>query len=190
MDEASFQDLIRRVRMRDEAAASELVRRYEPAIRTVIRAQLTDRSLRRLFDSMDICQSVLANFFVRAALGEFELDDPEQLLALLTTMARNRLQDHISKQKAARRDYRRQEKGSPEEAEVVDPRPGSSEVVANQELLAKVFQRLSPDERHLAEERALGRSWEALASELGAKPDSLRKRLSRALDRVAAEVSL
>ena len=74
MDEASFQDLIRRVRMRDEAAAAELVRRYEPAIRTVIRAQLTDRSLRCLFDSMDICQSVLANFFVRAALGEFELN--------------------------------------------------------------------------------------------------------------------
>jgi RNA polymerase sigma-70 factor (ECF subfamily) len=190
VDRASFQDLIRRVRSRDEAAATELVRRYEPAIRTVIRAQLTDKSLRRLFDSMDICQSVLANFFVRAALGEFELDEPEDLLALLTTMARNRLQDYISKQKAARRDYRRQEKGAPDEAEVVDPRPGTSEVVANQELLAKVYERLSPEERHLAEERALGRSWEALASELGAKPDSLRKRLSRALDRVAAEFAI
>jgi RNA polymerase sigma-70 factor (ECF subfamily) len=107
---------------------------------------------------MDICQSVLANFFVRAALGDFELDDPDDLLALLTTMARNRLQDHISKQKAARRDYRRQEKGSPDEAEVVDPRPGGLEVVANQELLQKVFERLSPEERCLAEERALGRS--------------------------------
>jgi RNA polymerase sigma factor (sigma-70 family) len=190
MDEASFRDLIRRVRLRDEAAAAELVHRYEPAIRTVIRAQLTDQSLRRLFDSMDICQSVLANFFVRAALGEFELDDPQHLLALLTTMARNRLQDYISKQKAARRDYRRQEKVVSDEADVVDPRPGSHEVVANQELLAKVFEQLSPDERHLAEERALGRSWEALASELGVKPDSLRKRLSRALDRVAAELAI
>src|SRR5260370_9444138 len=174
MDEASFQDLIGRVRTRDEAGAAGLVRRYEPAIRTVIRAQLTDRSLRRLFDSMDICQSVLANFFVRAALGEFELDDPQHLLALLTTMARNRLQDYVSKQKAARRDYRRQEQVVSEEAEVVDPRPGSYEAVANQGLLAKALERLSPDERHLAEERARGRSWEALASELGGNPDSPR----------------
>jgi len=105
-------------------------------------------------------------------------------------MARNRLQDYVSKQKAARRDYRRQEKGLVEEAELLDHRPAASDVVANQELLEKVFERLSPDERHLAEERALGRSWEELASELGAKPDSLRKRLTRALDRVAVDLSL
>ena len=98
--ETSFPELIQRVRARDETAAAELVQRYEPAIRTVIRAQLTDKSLRRLFDSIDICQSVLANFFMRTALGEFAIEGPEQLLALLTTMARNRLQDHVNRQKS------------------------------------------------------------------------------------------
>ena len=82
------------------------------------------------------------------------------------------------------------EKDSSGEDELVDGRPGVSQVLAGKELLAKVFERLAPDERYLAELRSLGRSWEAIASELDAKPDGLRMRLSRALDRVATELSL
>ena len=59
-DETPFQELIERVRGGDGDAATELVRRYEPAIRRVIRLRLTDARLRRAFDSMDVCQSLLA----------------------------------------------------------------------------------------------------------------------------------
>ena len=55
-----FADLLARVRAGDPAA-TELVRRYEPAVR----ANLVDPNLRRHFDSLDICQSVLGSFFVR-----------------------------------------------------------------------------------------------------------------------------
>jgi RNA polymerase sigma-70 factor (ECF subfamily) len=93
-EETSFRDLIDRVRARDEQAAAELVRLYEPTIRMAIRVRLSDPALRRLFDSMDICQSVLANFFVRAASGQFELAPPDQLVKLLVTMARNKLTNY------------------------------------------------------------------------------------------------
>src|SRR5437764_4205204 len=86
----SFPDLIRRVRGGDEAAAAELVKRYEPAIRRAVRVRLDPR-LRRVCDSMDLCQAVLGSFFVRAALGQYELETPEQLLKLLATMARKKL---------------------------------------------------------------------------------------------------
>ena len=56
-----------------------------------LRVRLVDTRLNRLLDSMDICQSVLASFFVRAALGQYELETPEQLLKLLATMTRNKL---------------------------------------------------------------------------------------------------
>ena len=46
-DETSFHDLIQRVRRGDEAAAAELVRRYEPAIRRAARVHLLDPRLRR-----------------------------------------------------------------------------------------------------------------------------------------------
>jgi RNA polymerase sigma-70 factor (ECF subfamily) len=68
----SFHDLVRRVRSGDDAAAAKLVRHYGPALRRAVRTRLTDPELRRLLDSMDICQSVLASFFVRAA-GQYDL---------------------------------------------------------------------------------------------------------------------
>ena len=76
-----FVELIRRVRAGDEQASAELVRLYEPAIRVAVRARLTDPRLRRLLDSTDVCQSVLGNFFGRAASGQFEIKDPKQLVA-------------------------------------------------------------------------------------------------------------
>src|SRR5271155_5717236 len=105
-DDLSFRDLIGRVRQGDEQAAAELVRKYEPAIRRAVRFRLTDTRLRRTCDSMDVCQSVLLSFFVRAASGQYDLDSPEQLLRLLTTMARNKLLNQARQQQAARRDNR------------------------------------------------------------------------------------
>jgi len=107
MSEAqAFRDLIQRVRGGDEDAATEIVQRYEATIRMAIRVRLDQSDLRRLLDSMDICQSVLANFFVRAASGQFELETPEQLVKLLVTMARNKLINHANQQRAARRKSR------------------------------------------------------------------------------------
>ena len=60
-----YVDFVLRVRQGDEQAAEELVRRYEAEIRLEVRGWLRLRNpgLRRVFDSMDICQSVLASFF-------------------------------------------------------------------------------------------------------------------------------
>ena len=84
-----FTEFVRRIRAGDAQAAEELVRSYETAVRVVIRAQLTDPNLRRQFDSLDVCQSVLASFFFRVAAGQFDLREPGDLSALLTRMARH-----------------------------------------------------------------------------------------------------
>src|SRR5262249_35457012 len=102
-EEIPFPELIRRVRMGDDQAAAELVRRYEPAIRRVARVRLTDPRLQRLFDSMDVCQSVFGSFFIRTALGEYELETPEQLLHLLAAMTRKKVVDQSRRARAARR---------------------------------------------------------------------------------------
>jgi DNA-directed RNA polymerase specialized sigma24 family protein len=104
-----FQALLGRVRRGDAEAAAELVRRYEPAIRRAARVRLVDTRLNRLLDSMDICQSVMASFFVRTALGQYELETPEQLLKLLATMTRNKLANQVKVHGAGRRDFRRVE---------------------------------------------------------------------------------
>jgi hypothetical protein len=57
--DSEYLDFIKRVRGGDERAAEELVRRYEPEIRLEVRTwlRMRDARLRRVFDSMDICQS-------------------------------------------------------------------------------------------------------------------------------------
>src|SRR5262249_52387023 len=149
-EETSFAELMRRVRGGDEAAATELVQRYEPAIRRSVRLRLDPR-LRRHCDSLDICQAVLASFFVRAASGQYELETPEQLLKLLATMARNKLSKARRDQQAACRDDRRVEAGDVEERKVPAADASPSRQAAAKELLQEVFRRLSPEERQLVE---------------------------------------
>jgi RNA polymerase sigma-70 factor (ECF subfamily) len=49
---------------------------------------------------------------------------------------------------------------------------------------------LSPEERDLADQRALNRDWAQIAAERGATPEALRKKLTRAINRVAHELGL
>jgi RNA polymerase sigma-70 factor (ECF subfamily) len=187
-DEA-FADLLRRVRTGDEQAATQLVRQYEPEIRRVVRIRLANPRLQQVLDSMDICQSVLANFFTRAAAGQFDLETPDQLIRLLISMARNKVTDAARRQNADRRDVRRQT-GEGALAGVADPGGTPSEVVATAELVRESRRRMTPEERYLAEQRAAGKGWAELAQELGDGPEALRKKLSRAMDRIAQELGL
>jgi RNA polymerase sigma-70 factor (ECF subfamily) len=189
-EENAFLDLVRRVRAGEQEAATELVQRYEPAIRRAIRLKLRDPRLRRVFDSMDIFQSVMASFFVRVASGQYDLDEPEQLVKLLVTMARNKLASQARRPEVVRREWRSWRA----EAEQLGGRrasgPSPSELVAGRDLLQAVHNELSPEERQLVERRARGWEWAAIAAELGGSPDALRKRLARALDRVALYLRL
>ena len=188
-EDTTFQDLIRRVRAGDSQAAAELVRLYEPTIRRVARVRLTDSRLQRVFDSQDVCQSVLGSFFVRAALGEYDLETPEQLLNLLVAMSRKKVIDQTRRARAARRDIRRVETGAQEQQRAA-PGPSPSQEVAGRELLQEFRRRLSEEERRLADARAAGRDWNQIAAEHGDSPEALRKRLTRAVDRVAQELGL
>jgi RNA polymerase sigma factor (sigma-70 family) len=193
-----FRALIARVRAGDEQAVAELVRRYEPAIRRAARVRLVDTRLNRLLDSMDICQSVMASFFVRAALGQYELETPDQLLRLLATMTRNKLAGQVKGHGAARRDFRRvtadegdrdtQEGAGAEWIAGQDPTP--SRDLAARELLDEAMRRLSPEERRILDCREQGGQWTEIAAELGSSPEAIRKRLARAVDRVAHELGL
>jgi RNA polymerase sigma-70 factor (ECF subfamily) len=186
----SFGEAIRRIRAGDEEAAAELVRRYEPLIRREVRMKLEDRRLSRVFDSMDICQSVLASFFVRAAAGEYDLEKPERLVGLLVKMARNKLAGAARRQYRQRRDARRQGGGDEALAGVAGAEPTPSQQVGNAELLQKLRQQLSPEERELAELRGLGLSWDEIAQRLGGKAQARRVQLARAIERAAKELRL
>lgn len=190
LDENSFSTFIRRIRAGDEKATTELVRLYEPEIRREVRLRLRDPRLRRDFDSMDICQSVLASFFVRAALGQYELDQPQQLLRLLVTMTRNKLVYQVRKQRRQRRDNRLLDEAGQEKLQSIADGSSPSDLVARQELLQEFRKRLNEEERQLADMRAQGHEWSEVAAQLGGTPESRRKQLTRAIERIAQDLGL
>src|SRR5438309_3311611 len=143
----------------------------------------------RLFDSMDICQSVLASFFVRAATGQYDLGQPEHLLKLLVGMTRNKLAFQARKHYRQRRDSRRA--ASQEQlATVAAVGPGPSQLAAGRELLQQVRERLSKEERQLADLRGQGYEWTEIAAQVGGKSHARRMQLARAAARVARQLGL
>lgn len=186
-----FQHLLERVKCGDQDAAATLVQNYEPLVRRFIRFRLTSPSLRRTFDSLDICQSVLSKFFVEITAGDLELNDPGQLKALLLTMARNKLYDRVRDAHADRRDVRRTEAtGDDALAQVTHPGQSPSEMMSGKEILDRLREQLSEEERYLIEQRMSGTSWEQIAAQLGASPEALRKRMTRAIDDAAKSIGL
>ena len=189
-DEEAFADLLRRVRGGDAEAAADLVRRYEPAVRLEARYRLRDRKLRQVFDSQDICQAVLASFFARVALGQYDLKGPQDLIKLLVVMARNKAAQAARGQHRECRDARRDEALGEGAMAVEAGGDSPSEIVASREMLEEIRRRLSDEERRLSDLRGQGKEWAEIVAELGGTAQGRRKQLERALHRVGAELGL
>jgi RNA polymerase sigma-70 factor (ECF subfamily) len=189
-EQESFPEFVRRLRAGDEQAAVELVKTYESIVRREVRLHLTDPALYRLVESMDVCQSVLANFFVRVAAGKFDLERPQQLAGLLMTMARNKVASLARKQRAQRRDVGRLARAAVEDIDPPSSGPSPSRIVASRELLEAFRQRLSDEERQLFDLQAQRLTWAEIAARVGGTPDGRRMQLDRATDRVVGELGL
>ncbi len=183
-EDPDFVEFLRRIRAGDDAAATELVRRFEPLIRREVRMRIGDDRLNRAFDSLDVSQSVLACFFSQAATGEYELDQPEQLARLLLTMARNRLISRARTERRLVRDIRRLTADPSVLDQVADGRPSPSQVVSRREELELLKASLTEEERQIFDLRVGGLSWDEVATRLGGSGPARRMQLSRGLERV------
>lgn len=187
-----FDRLLEGLRAGDQRAATDFVRRFDGDIQRGVRHLLNDMKLSRVLEPADICQTVFANFFARVALGQFELQSDEQLFRLLATMARNQVMDEARRHQAQRRDLRRHDDDALGEAleGVFDRQPTPSKIVALDELVAQIQERLAPEVRVLAQMRVAGFDWPEIAEQVGGSAEALRKKLTRALDRVLADLDL
>jgi RNA polymerase sigma-70 factor (ECF subfamily) len=184
----AFADFIRRIRAGDDQAARELVERYQPVIRCEVRLRLRVPRLYSRFEWTDICQSVTASFFMRTAAGQYELEQPDQLVRLLVVMTRHKLANQERRHRAEMRDCRRVAARDPAHLDGRAAAPSPSRVVVGRELLAEVSGRLSGEERLLADLRADGCEWTEIAARLGGTAVARRKQLARAADRVEQQL--
>jgi RNA polymerase sigma-70 factor (ECF subfamily) len=177
--------LLARVGQGDEEAARQLVRRYESAIRVAVRTHLSDPRLRRQFDSMDVCQSVLRSFFFHMTDEGYDLHAPAQLLALLTKMAQNKLGTRARDQFRQRRDVRRLSQVAVDDVDVASQEPDPTRRIDDQDLVDRALGMMSPEIRAIAVRRMDGELWPKIARAMGGTPDGRRKQFERALEPIA-----
>jgi DNA-directed RNA polymerase specialized sigma24 family protein len=174
-------ELLSRVRQGDEDAARLLVQRYESAIRVAVRTNLSDPRLRRQFDSLDVCQSVLASFFLHLTSGAYDLSVPAQLSALLAKMAQNKVRMRAREQFRQRRDVRRLSQVDVENAKIPGFQAGPEEPVDDQDLVDRSLDMMPPEIRAIADRRMAGELWPEIADAMGGTPDGRRKQFERAV---------
>src|SRR5262245_55824140 len=92
MDEstAAFASLMERARAGDQEAFAELVRRYEPEVRIVVRV-LLGPALRPHLDNSDVLQSVHRSLLRTLRASQFGITTPQQLVGLAVQMARRKV---------------------------------------------------------------------------------------------------
>jgi RNA polymerase sigma-70 factor (ECF subfamily) len=179
-----FQELIRLARAGDEAAAARLAREFEPFLRRIIRFRMRGRAdldrLRPELDSADICQSVFKSLFVGLRGGRFELGRPEQLHKLLAAMVRFKVATRARRLSVTLREVL--DLDAPDHRADSGPSPEKS--IDDRDLLETIVKRFEGDELDLLVRRLDDQPWPAIAAAVGGTPEALRKRLTRALERV------
>jgi RNA polymerase sigma-70 factor, ECF subfamily len=101
----SDRSLLRRFRLGQEEAATELYRRYAPRLQNLARRQCSQGLAGRV-DADDIVQSVFHTFFQRARKGFYDVPDGEDVWRLLLVLALNKVRSSLAFHQAAKRDIR------------------------------------------------------------------------------------
>ncbi len=184
-----FEDQLRLLQAGDERAIEAFVAQYEPYIRRAIRFRIKDAALMAAADSVDVCQSVLGGFLLRLSAGDYVLHSEADLRGLLMSIAKKKFSMLRRRESAEKRD--RAKTHSLENIPEVTGHSQSPEAgLELTELAMRVQQRLTAHEWELLQKRRSGKSWNEIEDELKVSATVLKKRLSRAIHRVAVELGI
>jgi RNA polymerase sigma factor (sigma-70 family) len=184
-----LQQLIKRIRAGDPDAATEYFRDYEPHVRRVIRARLRIPGARRVADSSDICQLVLASFLVGSAVGRYSVDDSSAMKKFLAAIAKRRAIDLTRKPELRKPSVPVVGPGV-KGVDPVDQGTSPSVQLEFRELIEKADRLMTKNEKAIAEMRKDGLTWEQIGQRLGKTSDAVRKAYDRAFERIMRELGL
>jgi RNA polymerase sigma factor (sigma-70 family) len=163
----SFESLLDQVRHGSEEAAWQLIEEYGSHILSVVRRQL-DREMRARLDSQDLVQAVWKSFFTDRDRME-AIVSPQQLIAFLASMARNKVIDEFRRNiRTSKRDIER------EDGEIRNEKldyqrgrdPTPSQVAIARERWSSMLAERSNLHQQIIRLRLSGASFEAIATQL------------------------
>jgi RNA polymerase sigma-70 factor (ECF subfamily) len=187
--ESELADFLRRIQAGDEAAARELLRRFEAEVRLVVRRQLP-RLLRSRFDSLDFLQSVWGSFFRRMRTAPTEFEDSRHLVAFLARAAKNKVIDEYRRAASRKQDMHREEPlwgDGLRPRDVPDPADSPSEVAQAHEVLVRLRELMPRDRQAILEMKAEGLSSKDIGDRLGISERTVQRVLEELRRRMESE---
>jgi RNA polymerase sigma-70 factor (ECF subfamily) len=190
--DASFADLMARLRAGDDGAATAVFQRFANRLIGLTRLHL-DRRVRAKVDPEDVLQSVYKSFFLRHARGQFDLDGWDGLWALLTVLTVRkcgRVNRHFH---AARRDVAAEVAEAPEEGEtpwqVLSRNPTPDHVAMLAELVERLLGGLGNRDREVVALALQGYTPAEIVTQTAASSSVVYRTLARVRDWLRQESS-
>ena len=188
-DDASFADLVTRLRAGDEGAAALVVDQYACRLVALARARLNPRILRKE-DPEDVLQSVFKSFFLRCAGGQFRLGSRDDLWGLLVSLTLHKCGHRADYFQAARRDVRREAAAAPPaegsrpdwEALAREPTPVEAAVLG--ETVERLLADLEPRPRQIVQLSLEGEGTPQISARLGVSERTVQRVLNGVRDRL------
>jgi RNA polymerase sigma-70 factor (ECF subfamily) len=188
-DENDLSEFLLRIQSGDDSAARELLQRYEPEVRLVVRRQLP-KLLRSRFDSLDFLQSVWGSFFRRMRDAPTEFEDSRHLVAFLARAAKNKVIDEYRRAASLKQDMHREEPLWAEgmrPREVADSVDSPSEVAEAHEVLVRLRELLPRERQMILELKAEGLSSRDIGDRMGISERTVQRVLEELRRRMESE---
>lgn len=191
MEAEQFRLLMERVRAGETEAMGDLLRHFEQEVRIVVRRKLP-RRLRVRYDSMDFVQSVYQSIMAdwrTETPGRF--DTPEQVLAYLSSTARNKVLEIYRKETRTKKYDIKKEVASVVSDGVSDraefePRghdPSPSQYAQAKDLMDSLTRGKPAVVAHVLELRQIGLTFDEIGERVGLSDRSVRRMLDDLKDR-------
>jgi RNA polymerase sigma-70 factor (ECF subfamily) len=192
MDNVDFANLIESASLGNGAAIATLLERFEPEVRTMVRARLP-RALRDQTDSMDIVQAIWTSIFTGKPDDVGKFADAGQFRGFLAGVARNKVnEEHRRRTRTKKYDLAREErlyvrKGERDvPREVAAPDPTPSEEVQADDRLDQLTRGRTPEEVRVVKLRRQGLTYDEIAQRLGIGERSVRRVIESIRERMEA----
>jgi RNA polymerase sigma-70 factor (ECF subfamily) len=180
----SDRSLLRRFRGGQPHAATELYLRYAERLRALAAGQVAPDLAPRL-DPDDIVQSVFRTFFRRAAQGQYDVPEGEDLWKLFMVIALNKIRSSATFHRAAKRDVRATASGLADGAEQHLAAPDEMALTTLRLVIDELLGALPPSMRTIVELRVEGHEVEEIAR----RTQRSRRSVERALHEFRARLS-
>lgn len=171
---ASDRSLLRRFRLGQNDAPTQIYLRYAARIKGLATKQ-TGEELARRVDPEDIVQSVFRTFFRRAAQGHYDIPQGEEIWKLLLVIALNKVRSAGVFHRAARRDIRTT-KGLEPLADSPADRQGNEEAFSILKMVMEdLMAGLPENQRQMIELRIEGHEIAEIAATVGRSKRSVER---------------